>query len=292
MESRARSWMPRLTGRSSPNRSPSAAGSSSTDAHSLAKQYGVSEPVMENFLTRFAPRRVAEDAYKSSNDIMLFVHIPKTAGISLGKALQQAFDVFYGVRWNDIPKSFRETTRTATYAKSEGGKRQAIMGHFGWPELQVWRNHELPLKCGTIFRNPLARIVSNYNYNCSTAHPDSSNFKSRFPTLQSYAQRVPLDAQLTQAVGFVDSFEGALRKLSSYYTFLGITENLPKSLRHLGYSHGLRNLPEFRENVGNQNAAAEVAPELKEIIDGRSINDAKLHRLMMQIYDAQDSMHS
>ena len=51
----------------------------------LAEQYGVSLSIMEGFLCRFAPSKVAEGRYKAEADTMLFVHIPKTAGVSVGK---------------------------------------------------------------------------------------------------------------------------------------------------------------------------------------------------------------
>lgn len=249
----------------------------------LARQFGASEEILGTFCERFAPRQTASPRFRESSDTMLFVHIPKTAGVSVGKSLQAAFDRFYGVQWDKIAPSFRHATRQASYNQSQGGVRQVIMGHYGWPEIQLWRNHEMPIKCGAIFRDPIARFVSNFNYNSSAAHPGRDDFVQRFPTLESYVRNAELDVQLTQALGFVSSFDDALLKFIRYYSFLGVTERLTESLRHLSQSHGLPRIREHRENVGTTRAAA-VPAEVAALIRQRSHNDLKIHQLLMRLY--------
>ena len=95
--------------------------------------------------------------------------------------------------------------------------------------------------------------------------------------------------QLTQAIGLAHSFETALTKLLGHYTFLGVTEHLSTSLRHLGQSHGLPDLQEYHENVGRTAAAAEISPQLRSQIEERSQNDQKIHQLLMQLYPAQEA---
>lgn len=252
-------------------------------AAELATEYGVSEATMDTFLCRFAPSHVEDDRYKADSDTMLFVHIPKTAGVSVGKAFQQSFDRFYSVQWDNIGPSFRQSTRAAAYEQTRQAGRQVIMGHFGWPEIQVWRNHEMPAKCGAIFRDPASRMVSNFNYNSSSAHPGRASFIEKFPDLETYVKDSALDFQITQAVGFVSSFEQVLAKLNKYYTFLGVTEGLASSLRHLSASHGLPRFSVHRENVG-KSRTEQIDRRAIEMIDDRSHNDRKLHRLICRIY--------
>ena len=255
------------------------------DSRALAEEFNVPHALMESFLDRFSPQRVAPDAFRAEADTMLFVHIPKTAGMSVGRSFQVTFDVFRGVHWQEVTKSFRNQTREAIYLQSQGRARQVIMGHYGWPELQIWRNHEMPMKCGTILRDPVARTISNYNYNCSAAHPDNEGFRTRFPTLEAYVQQVQYDVQVTQALGLVCSFENVLTKLLNHYTFLGLTEHLSASLAHLARSHGLPKPQEFRENVGKTREAEVIADDLRQQIEARCHNDRKLHSLLMRVYD-------
>lgn len=252
----------------------------------LAQEFDVLPAVMSEFLGCFSPAHVAADRYTAEADTMLFIHIPKTAGVSIGRTFQDAFDEFRGVQWNNVTRSFRAATRQGVYEQTYLKKRQVIMGHFGWPEMQIWRNHEMPMKCGTIFRDPVARVISNYNYNCSASHPNNEEFRKTYPTIFDYVGQISLDVQLTQAIGFITSFEHALKKLSAYYTFLGVTEHLSASLEHLGRSHGLPALKEYRENIGVPRKNDETPDELRDQIEGRSHNDRKLHVLLSRIYEA------
>lgn len=256
------------------------------DAGALARQFGVPKPAMEQFIDRFAPSRVPAGLFRAEADVMLFIHIPKTAGVSVGRSLHEAFDSFHGVEWNNISRSFRRGTRQAVYAQTRAPSRQVIMGHFGWPEMQIWRNHEMDMKCGTIFRDPVARAISNYRYNCSAAHPDNEGFRSRFPSLESYVDQLSLDVQMTQAIGYVNSFENALEKFLRYYTFLGVTEQLSASLAHLGRTHGLADLREYRKNVGSADNGDEVSAAIRRKIEDVSHNDAKIHQLISLLYRA------
>lgn len=253
-------------------------------AGDLAREFGTSEKVMATFIARFAPSCVAPDQFREDADTMLFVHIPKTAGVSVGKALQQCFDHFHGVEWDRISASFRQATHRAAYEQTRAASRQVIMGHFGWNEIMVWRNHDLPLKCGTILRNPVERLISNYNYNCSDRHPARENFMQRFPTIESYARGAIRDVQLTQAIGYVASFEGVLLKLLQNYSFIGLTERLPQSLAHLSRSHGLPQIPEYHDNVGTRPADG-LHQQVSEFVHKRNHNDIKIHQLMMRLYD-------
>lgn len=253
------------------------------DIRALSTEFGVSEPVMAAFVERFCPAVVEANTFAETSDVVLFVHIPKTAGVSVGRALRDAFDTFYGVKWDDVSNSFRRVTRRACYDQTAGTSRQVIMGHYGWTQLKTWIADELPLKCATIFRDPVARVVSNYNYNLSEAHPANAEFAAKFESCEQYAASVARDFQLTKAVGPVASFEHALQKLTAHYSFLGITEQLGKSLAHFSSSHGLPPMEEHRKNVG---APADVAQpdEVVSLVSDRSRNDVLLHRLLTELY--------
>lgn len=260
--------------------------SNNLDAKTLAEEFRVPEALMLTFLERYAPSRVAQDQYKADREVMLFVHIPKTAGLSVGRSLREAFDRFHSVAWDNIPQSFRAVARHAIYQQTCRDERHVIMGHFGWPEMQMFRNHEMPMKCGTILRDPVARTISNYNYNCSSAHPANEQFRKRFPSLDAYVADLPNDVQVTQALGLINSFENVLEKLLRYYSFLGVTEHLSASLSHFGRSHGLRKLHEYRENVGANRSDQSISSGIIKKIEMRSHNDKKLHDLIMRLYQS------
>ena len=237
------------------------------------------------FETRFRPGMEAPGAHSDPNDIVLFVHIPKTAGVSLGKSLQQSFGLFRGVDWSNTRESFQEQTREALYMRTVQPCRQVISGHFGWPELAFWRNHDLPIKAISVIRDPYARFVSNYNYNCSEKHPANAKFKTRFPTLRDYAESLTTDAQIKQLIGLFYSFEHALEKLHCYYVFLGVTEKMDASLAHLSRSLDLPEMPVHRVNTATERGeVAEIDTSVRDIVMEKSANDARLHQLLLSFY--------
>ena len=239
------------------------------------------------FRARFDPQHVSQAAFENDNDVILFLHIPKTAGMSVGKALQHSFDQFHPVSWENVGQSFRQKTRRALYQRTGTPCRQVLMGHFGWGDIQYWRNQDLPIQCATIVRDPLDRFVSNYNYNCSDVHPDKDGFKSRFPTMEDYARQLPYDYQLHTMIGAFFDFDHALAQLTQYYSFIGVTEALGPSLAHFQTSHGLRTeLHEHRENTGKTPPQDDIPDSVREIIASKSRNDLRLHQLVRGFYNA------
>lgn len=238
------------------------------------------------FQARFDPKKIKPNAFQADNDVILFLHIPKTAGMSVGKTLQKAFDQFHPVSWENVGQSFRFRTRRALYERSCNKCRQALMGHFSWVEIQYWRNQELPIQCATIIRDPLTRFVSNYNYNCSDVHPGNADFRERFPTMEDYAVQLPNDYQLYTMIGAFFDFDHALEKLTKYYSFIGVTENLGASLTHFQHSHGLANsLREHRENTGKTPPKDEISDLVRKIVEKKSRNDLRLHQLVRDFYN-------
>lgn len=238
------------------------------------------------FQRKFNPSQMVRNSYYDDNDIVLFVHIPKTAGMSVGKTLQQAFDDFHPVSWQDIGKSFREKSRLALYQRMLKPRRQILMGHFSWPEVQFWRNQELPIKCASIIRDPVARFLSNYNYNCSERHPNRKQFRKRFPSIEAYAEKLSYDFQLTRLIGEFYSFDHALELICKYYSFIGLTEHLRASLESFSHSHGFDfPLQEHRENVGTSlMPLEEVSSSVRDLVLEKNQNDLRLHELLMSYY--------
>jgi hypothetical protein len=253
------------------------------DPHELNAQ--LPADLLERFRNRFDPTRVADNTYREDNDIVHFVHLPKTAGMSVGKSLQASFDQFYGVDWQEVQASHRKFSLRALYRRSHTPCRQVLMGHYGWNELVVWKHEGLPVKAASILRDPVSRAVSNYNYNSSSVHPNRAKFLERHPTLKSFANTLAPDFQIYRMVGMTSSFEHALEKLIENYTFLGITENLSDSLDYFSRSHGLGDLKEHKINVAKKpEKKVEPPADAVRILRDKSHNDLRLHALLTTLF--------
>lgn len=162
----------------------------------------------------------------SSEDFLLFHHIPKTAGTALSAALRR----YYGpehYQWFHGPSG-------ALDAIYEGTELQAVGGHFDL-------NHRLldmiqtPMMLITIFREPVERIISSYYYLKNNEKHNLHDLAMRF-TLEDiftkkWARRLEMENQMVRMVSnieyrrWADPLSGAKDNILKY-TFFGLQDDL------------------------------------------------------------------
>lgn len=243
----------------------------------------VDPDLLAAFKAKFDPSRTDAGAFATPDEIMLFVHIPKTAGMSLGLTLQKAYDVFRPVAWDRVVESFDEETRAAYADRSVG--RQVVIGHYGWPRIAELKAAGLPVQAGSFLRDPAARLASNYDYNCSPAHPWHADFRAQYPTFDAYIEGFQPNFQCMKLGGEEATLPQVIETLVTDYTFLGLTEAFGASLRHLGRSHGLAGLTEFTQNrAPNDSPRTRITRAARERIYARHGDDLRLVRLLKDLY--------
>jgi len=235
------------------------------------------------FSNKFDPQRVEKNAFKADDDIMFFVHIPKTAGTSLGRTLKDNYDVFRPVKWDNINPTFQAAVEIAYADRTVG--RQAIIGHYSWHQINSVRARDLPVQAGAFVRDPVARLTSNYDYNSSPAHPARDRFMKRFPSFEAYCDSVRPNFQCWLLAGGNRSLETVLKTLVDHYTFLGVTEAFDASLEHLGASHGFDKLAVFDSNRAPSGAPrTHVSPSVRTMLYDRHADDLRLVRMLKGFY--------
>ncbi len=201
-----------------------------------------------NFFSLFSAPEY-KGLFKSDNDVTLFVHIPKTAGMSLGAGLFKCFDKVHSIPWNDIQKASHNTVKKVADSLAYGEKmRRIVPGHFHFRHVKLYVDNHIPFKAISFMRDPVKRIISNYNYNCSEVHPPHAEFKAKFPTLRDFVINLQRDEQLKQLVGIYASYDQAFERLQNYYQFIGLTEFYDKSTKLLSASFGLAEIKTHRVN--------------------------------------------
>nr|WP_255552459.1 sulfotransferase family 2 domain-containing protein [Maritimibacter dapengensis] len=241
------------------------------------------ETLVTSILTRFDPERVKPGRWKQDAEITIFVHIPKTAGSAIFHTLNGAYDLTRSLRYGQVKQDLDIAWEEAkaAQAQSDTPLRQVLIGHANWNQFKhLMRGAGRPMLI-TVIRNPADRLVSQYAYNSSEAHPKHQNFRREFPTFEAFLDSVPPNSQLNQLVGRTGGIERQLERLAKRYRFVGVTEHFSASLDHLAVSHGFPEVTEYVANVGKTaKRGASLTPEMRTAICERHMGDWILYTLL------------
>jgi hypothetical protein len=198
---------------------------------------------------------------------VLSIHIPKTGGSSFQKTLQQLYgeDSFqrldFTVREAGGRPNMKATNRTSQELLDRIDSRgelpsdiRVLHGHFHYEDFTRFFELDSGTRVVTWLREPVRRIVSNYNYILSTFHRETEltprseqHFKRLVKSLLEFA-RHPRDVHL-----YADYLRG--RDLSEY-DFVGVMEAYEDELIRLGKILGVTEIPQFNVNQARQKAPA------------------------------------
>jgi hypothetical protein len=187
----------------------------------------------------------------------VFLHIPKTGGITMYHVLNRQFDrsqvfTIRGIADRREFDKFSETSRE---------QLQLVRGHM---EFGIHSCLTEPVSYFTILREPVDRVISHYYYH--KTRPDDPIYES--------AQKLDLKAYVESRIGiFVDNFqtrmlagkwydvppgqllpealETAKRHLRDYFAVAGLTERFDETLFLLKAVYDWRNIYYMRHNVGS-----------------------------------------
>ncbi len=216
-----------------------------------------------------------------------FVHIPKTAGSSFRRELADMLrpnhnvnvardrrQASYEQKIADATKDFNDRLAQSPCRFASGHVPvTALMEH-----VEDWQK----LKLITMLRDPAVRMISDYRYQTTPAHPVHREFVERFPTFEDYLAtewtrnrmfrflRPSSTATLEECIAFV----------VERFAFVGAVEMYPLSVRLVTRLMGQERSPSryLRKTVANQHNQFEVTPELVERV-------RELNRLDVALYN-------
>lgn len=184
-------------------------------------------------LAGFLARRFAR------NDLIAFIHVPKTAGSSLSAELRRHLAPYVNIVVDYLDDSRSMAARRhevlAHFAASAKLNRpRSCSGHVMFRLIDALRNEVGPLRLVTMLRDPVTRVVSDYRYARTPLHPQHRDFAARFPTIDAYVDaphsrdkqarfllpdpRMPAD----EAIGFLDASYAFVGTVEAYALSLGL----------------------------------------------------------------------
>lgn len=188
---------------------------------------------------------------------IFFIHIPKTAGISVRKIFESQYDkeeMFHISGGSAIPTKFHYEVIVNIIKNIDNTiipKINFISGHVPFEsEVQKFEN----FKFITFLRDPIQRVISDYFYVIST--PDNALFHIvKDLSLKEYVTRnMDLQIDNLQTRFLSGKITGEITKkeldqakynLTNHFAFFGLTEDMSNSVSFLSHIFKWKNIPQI-----------------------------------------------
>src|SRR5438067_2782907 len=188
-------------------------------------------------------------------DLWIFIHIPKTAGSSFASELSELRRPYRNIHVDYEDKS------TPHEIKMERAVEQfihdasttpfhACSGHIGMRHVLRIREAIPRARVISFLRNPIERVISDFRYARTPAHPPYKDFIRQFPTIESY---VDSPASQNKMFKFLTPDPNIRTTelfpfLDESMSFIGLTEMYPMSFNILMRLTGSNQLPTLHKS--------------------------------------------
>jgi hypothetical protein len=247
-------------------------------------------------------QHTVHNAQDTSCETLIFLHVPKTGGISASQAIVRHFheDEVFHVRNAAHEKSpvFAKAHGTIEDFKGLPNARRrryrCILGHmhFGLHE-----HVPGPSAYVTLLRDPVERLLSHFGQYCRMVRNEELGEDATVPSLEEFC-RIKSRAMDNHQTRFLcgwkfdehprqESLDRAEENLRRWFRVVGTVERFDETMEALHRAYGWTDVGRFRENVGAGRLRREgVAPEFLARIDEVNRLDQELHALAGSLLDA------
>jgi hypothetical protein len=149
---------------------------------------------MTMHLLRTGSLRSYLEAASDPDNFCLFLHLPKTAGSSLAEEIGFHLPPHGKISLDYLDASLPHRLKRQRAVDgfladlAQNGRFRSASGHITMKQaLQIKRVHP-PTRIVTFLRDPVRRVISDYRYQRTPAHPLHAAFARRFPTIADYVR--------------------------------------------------------------------------------------------------------
>lgn len=223
----------------------------------------------------------------SPEALWFFLHIPKTAGTSMSSELDRLRAPYVNIsvdyERSDVTHDVALKQAVAQFATTQIANARSASGHVPLAVLDEVVGPRPGMKLFTVLRDPVARVVSDYTYQTTPAHPPFEAFKKRYPSIEDY---VLAPTEQNKMFSFLSpgqngqSFDQAFRQIEQRFTFIGVTELYDMSFNIITRLMGkpARSQERRRETSPEAKARVTLSPSLVTLI-------RQANHLDQQLYD-------
>ncbi len=221
-----------------------------------------------------------------TDELCVFIHVPKTAGSSLGTELARMRKpyvnihrrYFYGdtITFSRIEDEIDDAIHDGAIARA-----RACSGHFNWTHAAPIRAARPDARFITFLRDPVARVISDYRYSRTPSHPTYAQTIARFPTIEDYIAAPETRDKMARFLMPADviSRDQIDAFVSANYAFIGLVERYPLSFNILSrlLGHDRQPAEHKRKTEDIETNAVAMTPELRSVIAAHNPRDQALY---------------
>ena len=225
------------------------------------------------------------------NQVVIFVHIPKTGGTTLNKILINNYREYCNIYTSGANKILENTSAARI------DQLELLSGHFPFGLDQYFAK---PCSYITLLREPVERIISHYYYVInSPANYLYQEIKSKKIGLAEYAKgylSAELNNHQTRLISGMQPYPGqpaqvtakdlkkAKRNIKESFAVAGITEMFPQSLFLMKKRYQWEKVSYQSENVNrNRPTQEEISPDIIKTIQNNNEFDLKLYQFVKKL---------
>lgn len=239
-------------------------------------------------------------AVRQDAQLWLFVHVPKTAGSSLGTELAALQPPYCNIHIDHLDRSkpgpqrfdaaverFLEATKERRFHSASGHIQHRHTDRI---------SATLPgVRTLTMLRHPLARLISDYRYQRSPMHPLHAEVAQRTPDFESFS-RIP--GQRNRMARHLappelvrpDRVDDCVAYVLEHFAFVGLQERYALHFRALtALVSGRAHAPKEKKRVNDAGEAVEVTPALAAQLEAEHAVDFAIYRAVDERFSAVEA---
>ncbi|MEH7238302.1 sulfotransferase family 2 domain-containing protein [Bacillus sp. JJ1562] len=211
---------------------------------------------------------------RSKEELLIFLHIQKTAGSSFKTFLKNQFNK--DQIWFDRSSRVKEIKKTRDL--------QCIGGHFAYG---VHENFNLPYTYVTMLREPVDRVLSYYYFVKEKKEGvDRRISKMDIKEFMDEYQAKTCNYQTRRIAGDKVDLELAKKHLLEEFSFVGITERFKESIFLMQKEYNFPSLSYETRNITKKRASTQELPEeIISYIKQQNQLDIELYKFAKELFE-------